>query len=77
MTKQPMGGAVAPPTPPHSLVPVIYFRGDLLLELRQLVLRKGAGQDLGPPLDEVVDHVTDAVKGLPLVPLEDGNRASV
>lgn len=51
------------------LVTVIYFGGDFLFEFGELVLWEGAGQDLRPPLDEVVYHVADGVEHLPLVPL--------
>ncbi len=57
---------------PSSLVAVVYLRGDFLLELGELVLREGAGQDLRTPLDEVVDHVSDRVEHLALVALSGG-----
>lgn len=52
-----------------SLVAVVYLGGDFLLELGQLVLGEGAGQDLRAPFDEVVHHVPHGVKHLPFVPL--------
>lgn len=55
----------------YSLVSIVYLRGDLLFELSQLVLRERAGQNLGPPFDEVADHVADRVEHLALVPLSD------
>lgn len=51
------------------LVPVVHLGGDFLFELRHLVLRKRAGQDLGAPLDQVIDHVSDRVEHLTLVAL--------
>ena len=52
-----------------SLVAVVYFGGDSLFEFGELILREGAGQDLGTPFDEVVDHVTDRVEHLTFVSL--------
>lgn len=52
-----------------SLVAVVYLGGDFLLELGELVLREGAGQDLRTPFDEVVDHVADRVEHLAFVAL--------
>lgn len=40
-----------------------------MFELGELVLWEGAGQDLGTPFDEVVDHITDRVEHLAFVPL--------
>lgn len=60
----------------HSLVAVVYLGGDFLFELCELVLWEGAGQDLGAPFDEVVNHVTDRVEHLPLVPLLVGTEKS-
>lgn len=52
-----------------SLVAVVYLRGDFLFELSKLILREGAGQDLGAPFNQAVDHVTDKVEHLSFVPL--------
>lgn len=51
------------------LVPVVHLGGDFLFELRHLILRERAGQDLGAPLDQVIDHVSDRVEHLTLVAL--------
>ena len=51
------------------LVAVVHLGGDFLLELRKLVLRECARQDLRAPLDQVIDHVTHGVEHFSLVSL--------
>lgn len=58
----------------NTPVSVVDLGSDLLLQLLELVLGQRPGEDLRPPLDEVVDHVPHAAEHLPVVLLHGGGR---
>lgn len=64
--QEPLAGSGIPPSLQDvvwsSPVAVVNLSGDFLLELRQLILGKGPGQDLRPPLDQAVSQLLDVPK---------------
>lgn len=58
----------------HKPVAIINFGSHFLFQLLELILGQGPGEDLGSPLNQVVNHVPDAAEHLPVVLLFWGGK---
>lgn len=58
----------------HKPVAIINFGSDFLFQLLELILGQGPGEDLGSPLNQVVNHVPDTAEHLPVVLLLWGQK---
>lgn len=58
----------------HKPVAIINFGSHFLFQLLELILGQGPREDLGSPLDQVVNHVPDTAEHLPVVLLLWGGK---